>query len=114
MTDRLRTTEADPVDLEASARRLTNKIEAGHSADVGDPLAGEAADSGAADSGAADYRALVAQLREARHRGSDEGRPEAVARQHGRGKFTARERVALLADPGTFREFGGLVGAARP
>src|SRR3989304_1330985 len=29
--------------------------------------------------------------------------------QHGRGKLTARERIALLADPGTFEEFDSLV-----
>lgn len=41
---------------------------------------------------------------------SDEGRPEAVDRQHGLGKLTARERIGLLADAGTFHEFGALVG----
>jgi propionyl-CoA carboxylase beta chain len=38
----------------------------------------------------------------------DEGRPEAVARQHALGKLTARERVALLCDPGSFIEYGML------
>src|SRR3990172_2958355 len=32
-----------------------------------------------------------------------------VEAQHGRGKLTARERIALLADPGTFEEFDSLV-----
>ena len=32
------------------------------------------------------------------------GRPEAVARQHGLGKLTARERLALLLDQGSFTE----------
>jgi len=36
----------------------------------------------------------------------DEGRPEAVAKQHARGKWTARQRIAYLADPGSFRETG--------
>jgi acetyl-CoA carboxylase carboxyltransferase component len=44
---------------------------------------------------------------------ADEGRPEAVARQHALGKLTARERIARLVDEGTFREFGALVDAAR-
>jgi acetyl-CoA carboxylase carboxyltransferase component len=39
----------------------------------------------------------------------DGGRPEAVARQHGLGKLTARERVALLGTGG-FHEFGALAG----
>lgn len=33
-----------------------------------------------------------------------------VARQHAQGKLTARERIALLADPGSFEEFGVLGG----
>lgn len=41
----------------------------------------------------------------------DEARPEAVARQHSRGKRTARERIAMLTDAGTFTELGAL---ARP
>ena len=38
------------------------------------------------------------------------GGPEGVARQHSQGKLTVRERVDLLADEGTFREFTSLVG----
>jgi acetyl-CoA carboxylase carboxyltransferase component len=34
------------------------------------------------------------------------GGPERIAKQHGRGKLTARERIDLLFDPGTFEEFG--------
>lgn len=41
------------------------------------------------------------------------GGPEAVARQHEHGKLTVRERIELLADPGSFREFAALVGSAR-
>ena len=40
---------------------------------------------------------------------SDEARPEKVAKQHRRGKQTARERVAQLANGG-FHEFGALAG----
>jgi acetyl-CoA carboxylase carboxyltransferase component len=40
--------------------------------------------------------------------GRDEARPEAVARQHARGKLTARERIALLVDEGSFAETGAL------
>lgn len=43
----------------------------------------------------------------------DEGRPEAVARRHGRGKRTARENIAALADADTFIEYGSLVVAAQ-
>ena len=38
------------------------------------------------------------------------GGPEGVARQHKRGKLTVRERIALLGDPGSFQEIGGLAG----
>ncbi len=40
------------------------------------------------------------------------GGAESVARQHSFGKLTARERIALLCDPDSFREFGSLVGKA--
>lgn len=33
-----------------------------------------------------------------------------IERQHGRGKLTARERIDILADPGSFRELGSVVG----
>jgi len=33
-----------------------------------------------------------------------------IERQHGRGKLTARERIEILADPGTFKELGSFVG----
>ena len=36
------------------------------------------------------------------------GGPKRVATQHAKGKLTARERVELLADPGTFREYDQL------
>ncbi|HEY4868710.1 MAG TPA: carboxyl transferase domain-containing protein, partial [Candidatus Dormibacteraeota bacterium] len=34
------------------------------------------------------------------------GGEERIAQQHGKNKLTARERLALLYDPGTFVEFG--------
>jgi acetyl-CoA carboxylase carboxyltransferase component len=43
--------------------------------------------------------------------GLDASRPGAVERQHSRGKLTARERVAMLTDAGSFQEIGAL---ARP
>lgn len=38
------------------------------------------------------------------------GGPEAVERQHAHGKLTARERITLLFDEGTFREIGTYAG----
>ncbi|MEM6653547.1 MAG: carboxyl transferase domain-containing protein, partial [Pseudomonadota bacterium] len=40
------------------------------------------------------------------------GGEEPVARQKGRGKLTVRERVAFLADPGSFHELGKIAGRA--
>lgn len=47
-------------------------------------------------------RAMAAQM----------GGPEGVARQHANGKLTVRERIDALADPGSFRQFMGLMGNA--
>ncbi|MEQ8347714.1 MAG: carboxyl transferase domain-containing protein [Sneathiellaceae bacterium] len=52
---------------------------------------------------------LLRDLADARLAVSDAGRPDAVARQRKRGKLTARERIARLADPQSFREMGSLV-----
>ncbi len=40
------------------------------------------------------------------------GEPERIARQHSHGKLIVRERIALLADPGSFQEIGKLGGRA--
>lgn len=40
------------------------------------------------------------------------GGPEGIARQHANGKLTVRERLDLLADPGSFREFSPIAGHA--
>ncbi|TCZ64795.1 acyl-CoA carboxylase subunit beta [Roseicella aquatilis] len=44
----------------------------------------------------------------------DGARPEAVAKQRRRGRWTAREAIAALADPDSFVEYGGLVRPALP
>lgn len=41
------------------------------------------------------------------------GGAEKLARQHGRGKLDARERLKRLLDPGSFREIGKLAGRGR-
>jgi len=40
------------------------------------------------------------------------GGADGIARQRRQGKMTARERIAAIADPGSFREFLGLTGSA--
>jgi propionyl-CoA carboxylase beta chain len=49
------------------------------------------------------------RLEDARRRAEAGGGPERIRRQHEAGKLTARERVALLFDPGTFVEMDALV-----
>jgi acetyl-CoA carboxylase carboxyltransferase component len=51
-------------------------------------------------------RPLVEDLAERREKAMLGGGEDKIARQHGQGKLTARERVALLIDDGTFCEFG--------
>src|SRR5687768_18463347 len=49
---------------------------------------------------------LVEDLHERREKAKLGGGPEKIAKQHERGKLTARERIDLLVDPGTFVEMG--------
>jgi acetyl-CoA carboxylase carboxyltransferase component len=51
-------------------------------------------------------RPLVEELRERRERARLGGGPEKIERQHQAGKLTARERLDLLIDEGTFTELG--------
>lgn len=56
---------------------------------------------------------LLAAVEAKRALGLDATRPAAVARQHDRGRLTARERVAALSDAGSFLEVGALVEPSR-
>jgi acetyl-CoA carboxylase carboxyltransferase component len=57
---------------------------------------------------------LSAQLRDQEARLREGGGPERIERQHAQGKLTARERIALLLDPGAhFLEIGLLVASDR-
>ena len=49
---------------------------------------------------------LVAQVRNEEEKIREGGGPKATERQHGQNRLTARERINLLADPGTFFELG--------
>src|SRR5947209_8602255 len=51
-------------------------------------------------------RPLAADLAARREQIRQGGGPERIARQHEQGKLTARERIALLVDEGTFVEMG--------
>jgi acetyl-CoA carboxylase carboxyltransferase component len=51
----------------------------------------------------------VATLAQMRERSQQGGGPERIERQHKSGKLTARERLDLLLDPGSFREIDAFV-----
>ncbi|HKU39318.1 MAG TPA: carboxyl transferase domain-containing protein, partial [Polyangiales bacterium] len=77
---------------------------------------GEVAASGPAERGAIDLDAVRPDLAEviSRHAyGLDANRPEAIAKRHALGRRSARENLAELVDPGSFREYGPLVIAAQ-
>ena len=50
----------------------------------------------------------IADLERRRHEAVHAGSQAAVEKQHARGKLTARERIDLLLDPGSFTEFDEL------
>ncbi len=52
----------------------------------------------------------IDELRRRAEMGRQMGGPESIAFHKGRGKLTVRERLDLLADPGTFTETGVLAG----
>lgn len=60
-----------------------------------------------------DRDALLKSIEEARRQRTDAARPDAAQRQHDLGKLTARERVAMLLDDGSFEESGALVEPGR-
>ena len=49
---------------------------------------------------------LVAQVRNEEEKIREGGGPKAIESQHAKSRLTARERIQLLADPGTFFELG--------
>jgi 3-methylcrotonyl-CoA carboxylase beta subunit len=49
---------------------------------------------------------MVSQVRNEEEQIREGGGPKAIENQHGKGRLTARERISLLVDPGTFFEIG--------
>lgn len=58
------------------------------------------------------WEAEISELERRRAMTLAMGGPQQVQRQHEHGKLTARERIEILADEGSFREFSMLAGAA--
>jgi len=56
------------------------------------------------------WKSSIEELRKRERMAERMGGDEPVSRQRGRGKLTVRERVAFLADPGSFHEVGKIAG----
>ena len=56
------------------------------------------------------WKSHIDELRKRERLAEKMGGEEPVSRQRGRGKLTVRERVAFLADPGSFQEIGKIAG----
>src|SRR2546422_4325810 len=69
---------------------------------------GEAPQLQPSPSSRASVRQRIEYLRQEKAKARDGGGPEAIERQHARGKLTARERLELLLDPGSFVEVDAL------
>ncbi len=59
------------------------------------------------------WKSHIEELRARERLAEQMGGEERVARQRSQGKLTVRERVAFLADPGSFHEVGKIAGKAR-
>ena len=55
------------------------------------------------------YEEKLAQLQELREAAVNSASEAAVEKQHAKGKFTARERIDKLLDPGSFQEIDTFV-----
>jgi propionyl-CoA carboxylase beta chain len=55
------------------------------------------------------YAEKLAQLQELKYEAIHAGSKEAIAKQHAKGKYTARERIEKLLDPGSFQELDAFV-----
>jgi propionyl-CoA carboxylase beta chain len=55
------------------------------------------------------YKEKLAKLESLRHDASDGSSAPAIEKQHAKGKYTARERVHKLLDPGSFHELDAFV-----
>ena len=58
------------------------------------------------------WKAETDEIARRRQLALEQGGADAIARQHGKGKLTIRERIEKLLDPGSFEEVGPTAGAA--
>ena len=60
------------------------------------------------------WKVLLEQLNTRLSRARAMGGEDKIARQHGRGRLTARERIEQFCDPDSFNEVGALAGGEHP
>ena len=60
------------------------------------------------------WQTLLAELQQRTAKAQAMGGPDNIAKQHNRGRLTARERVALFCDQDSFSEYGPLAGGNHP
>jgi acetyl-CoA carboxylase carboxyltransferase component len=60
------------------------------------------------------WQSLLQQLEQRNKLSMDMGGAEKVAKQHSRGRLTARERIDALCDDNSFNEYGALAGGCHP
>ena len=69
-----------------------------------------ATSSTSAPASSADWSGAMAEIDQLQRQMDWAGHEEGILRQHRFGKLTVRERIALLVDPGSWREVGSLAG----
>ncbi len=96
--------------------RAGDEVAAGQVIAVIEPAGEGAAEQRSARAGEAGWSAVLDEVgalqRLAHARLAPGSQDPGVVRQRSRGKLTCRERIALLLDPGTFREMGSVAGFA--
>ncbi len=60
------------------------------------------------------WQRLLAELQDRQTSAEAMGGEEKIAKQHAKGRLTARERIEKLFDPGSFNEIGALAGGNHP
>ena len=56
------------------------------------------------------WKKEVDEIQRRRELAAEHGGAEAVAKQHGLGRLTVRERIPALVDTDSFQEIGGIAG----
>ena len=111
-TDRDSAMAVDYLDNNIGRRRRFHECEQAHTPPAGRAARVRAGPMPRVGCGVMSWEPELEELRRRRALAAEMGGPERVARQHETGRLTVRERVERLLDAGSFRETGGIAGAA--